>query len=631
MAREIFRQSPNFNFDEFEETDASSPGPSQPMSAEGRSWKRSILSGDEDVASESEVEVKQSVRPKSKESSGPYLQRGASGLSYASTPGSSGADEPLEVPFILTERAKLAIGIAVLLNAAAMTVEVEAELQLGRSSVLGLTMYGFQIFFLLVFIVELFLNIRCHGLSFFYRRGGHVTFNSVSEVVNEVGYKIQFQGVFDFFVVLAALVDLCIMRPMDFMANSRAAANSSAAFSAFRVLQLFRLARIFQLLRLSHELSSLAFNLAMSLKAVFWVFLLLFTLIYIGALFCASELGHDQKLKGVFGNIWISIFSHFKLMTLEQWVDICNLAMEVNPVWAVYFLFFIILTNLTLVNLVTGLIITGVVEHAREDNWTWQQRLVEEAPFMKAIHDFVEQKLPEIWKDDSTLTAEGFEVLLSDLQFQHVLAVYGISIKLEPSKLYEIISTEAQGHLDVQALARGLLQMRGSYKSLHPVFVRHDLNVATRAFKQRVKELSVKVPETYAAGINQCEQDIVEKLSTFDAHLRGLQRHKRASIRRSRHCPDGTPEPGISNETMLAERLLPSLHSACESVETLRGKIAAAEAAELRDLQKEEHQLESYLRRPGHACSRGTQTSHRTKHAARSAAFHPPQRGQEVK
>ena len=34
--------------------------------------------------------------------------------------------------------------------------------------------------------------------------------------------------------------------------------------------------------------------------------------------------------------------------------------------------------------------------------------------------------------------------------------------------------------------------MRGSYKSLHPVFVRHDLNVATRAFKQRVKELSVK-------------------------------------------------------------------------------------------------------------------------------------------
>ena len=87
---------------------------------------------------------------------------------------------------------------------------------------------------------------------------------------------------------------------------------------------------------------------------------------------------------------------------------------EVNPVWAVYFLCFIILTNLTLVNLVTGLIITGVVEHAREDNWTWQQRLVEEAPFIKAIHDFAEQKLPDIWNDASSFTSESLEVLLSD-------------------------------------------------------------------------------------------------------------------------------------------------------------------------------------------------------------------------
>lgn len=87
---------------------------------------------------------------------------------------------------------------------------------------------------------------------------------------------------------------------------------------------------------------------------------------------------------------------------------------KVNPVWAVYFLCFIILTNLTLVNLVTGLIITGVVEHAREDNWTWQQRLVEEAPFMKAIHDFAEQKLPDIWIDGSSFTSESLEVLLSD-------------------------------------------------------------------------------------------------------------------------------------------------------------------------------------------------------------------------
>lgn len=61
---------------------------------------------------------------------------------------------PLDVPFILTQRAKplgsftflcrprLAVAISVLLNAAAMSVEIEAELQFGSSSVLGLAMYG---------------------------------------------------------------------------------------------------------------------------------------------------------------------------------------------------------------------------------------------------------------------------------------------------------------------------------------------------------------------------------------------------------------------------------------------------------------------------------------------------------
>ena len=286
----------------------------------------------------------------------------------------------MDVPFILTQRAKLAVAISVLLNAAAMSVEIEAELQFGRSSVLGLAMYGVQCFFLIVFIVELILNVRCHGFSFFYRRKGPALSSDCLEALREIGYKIHFQGIFDCCVVLAATVDLCIMRPVGFAGSSFAAGD---AFSAFRVLQLFRLARIFQLLRLSHELSSLAFNLAMSLRAVFWVFLLLFTLIYIGALFCASELGtlENEAMKKVFGNIWLSIFSHFKLMTLEQWVDICNAAMEVNPLWAIYFLCFIILTNLTLVNLVTGLIITGVVEHAREDNWTWQERLVEDSAF----------------------------------------------------------------------------------------------------------------------------------------------------------------------------------------------------------------------------------------------------------
>lgn len=99
-----------------------------------------------------------------------------------------------------------------------------------------------------------------------------------------------------------------------------------------------------------------------------------------------------------------------------------------------------------------------------------------------------------------------------DLQFQQILSLYGISIHLEPAKLFEILATEAHGHMDVHALARGLLQMRGSKQSIHPVFVRHDLNVNTQEFKQKVHELSRSIPETHAMEVKKCEQSMMDKL-----------------------------------------------------------------------------------------------------------------------
>ena len=387
-------------------------------------------------------------------------------------------------------------------------------------------------------------------------------------------HKLQIQGLFDLFVVLSSVVDLCIMRPMDLI-SEMSARKTAQAFSVFRILQLFRLARIFQLLRLSHELSLLAFNLAMSLKAVFWVFLLLFTLIYIGALFCASELGSsgNAQLRSLFGNLWASIFSHFKLMTLEQWVDVCNLAMEESPLWAVYFLCFIILTNLTLVNLVTGLIITGVVEHAKEEDWTWLEQLVEEIPFIEALEGLVRRSRGNY---DAALDFCDFEVLLTESEFQAIVSLYGISLQMDARQLFDILDSDGNGKLEIRELAQCLLQLRGSNQCLHPVLVRHEVNLKGRSFAAHVAELEKKLPKQYFSDVADWEQSLNKQLREWTSETAGCG----ARFERKTSGPFGgtgsanvwrpgqdAEVSGQSGSVPALPSLLNMLHAACSSIE----------------------------------------------------------------
>jgi len=572
-----------------------------------------------DLSDEQLLLLQVSARPSFEKTTGrPRLERGTSGGSSVLMAGfDSRADGSARVPWILTERAKLAIGLAVLLNAAAMSVEVEAELRFGRSSLLGLSMYVVQLVFLLLFMVELLLNIRCRGIGFFFKKGGAAPATSscrCASLAREFGYKLQLQGLFDLFVVLSSVVDLCIMRPLDLI-SEMSARKTAQAFSVFRILQLFRLARIFQLLRLSHELSLLAFNLAMSLRAVFWVFLLLFTLIYIGALFCASELGssHNAQLRNLFGNLWASIFTHFKLMTLEQWVDVCNLAMEESPIWAVYFLCFIILTNLTLVNLVTGLIITGVVEHAKEEDWTWLEHLVEEAPFIAALEALVEGKEPhEISHLEhgsaKDMNFADFENLLAQPQFQQIASLYGISLQMETQQLFEILDSNGNGKLDLKELAQCLLQLRGSKQCLHPVLVRHEVNRSGQAFAAHVADLEKKLPKTFLAETDTWEGSLKEQLSSWSSHSSHSSQSPTSRIAvdtEAAHQAKPDVLHSQSSPTIRSSSVLTSLHLACASMEALRSKIASS-AATLRSLQLQEQYLESQLRG---SCEVSTQVS----------------------
>merc|ERR1719420_345918 len=94
-------------------------------------------------------------------------------------------------------------------------------------------------------------------------------------------------------------------------------------------------------------------------------------ILYTGACVCVicignSMVGSDEEVNKYFGTLSRAIYSHFCMVTLENWPNIANAAMQQNGLWAFYFVFMIALTNVALVNLMVGCIVERIIRLSAE-------------------------------------------------------------------------------------------------------------------------------------------------------------------------------------------------------------------------------------------------------------------------
>merc|ERR1712196_303256 len=141
-------------------------------------------------------------------------------------------------------------------------------------------------------------------------------------------------------------------------------------FGVLRIFRLRRLARIVRLLHVCKELYLLEAGLALSIQAILWVFVLLGALMYIGALLTCLLIGnYDEDNAVFFGSVGSALFTHFKEVTPEGWPGIADASMKLSPLWGVYWIFLIMVTNMPLLNLVTGVVVEKVHDSASKDIW----------------------------------------------------------------------------------------------------------------------------------------------------------------------------------------------------------------------------------------------------------------------
>lgn len=151
------------------------------------------------------------------------------------------------------------------------------------------------------------------------------------------------------------------------------------------VLRLFRLLRVLKLITAIPRLQIIVVGLMRSLPSIAYVSILLFIFFYVYAVMGVILFRENDPIH--FGDLWTALLSLFRVVTLEDWTDIMYLQIygsegysgynqsiegmdirsEATPlIGAAYFVSFVMLGTMVMLNLLIGIVVNGMDEAQKE-------------------------------------------------------------------------------------------------------------------------------------------------------------------------------------------------------------------------------------------------------------------------
>ena len=133
------------------------------------------------------------------------------------------------------------------------------------------------------------------------------------------------------------------------------------------VLRALRILRVLRVISVAPRLRRVVEGFISAVPGMASVFLLMAILFYIGAVISTKLF--SQSFPDWFGDLGLSAYTLFQIMTLESWsMGIVRPVMEVYPYAWLFFVPFIMVTTFAVVNLLVGLIVNSMQDaHHAED------------------------------------------------------------------------------------------------------------------------------------------------------------------------------------------------------------------------------------------------------------------------
>lgn len=180
-------------------------------------------------------------------------------------------------------------------------------------------------------------------------------------------------NIFDFVIVLSSIIFIS---------------------SSVSVIRAFRIFRLLKALAEFPELQILVSSMLKAIPSMSWALLLLFIIFYIFGVFGSTMYG--DTFPELFGDIGGSMFTLFQVMTFESWATaVARPIMEIHDYAWIYFLIFILLTAITLLNVMVGIVVEAVGTISAAVKERQAAEAAEEAPPEVCAADEIEAKIRE--------------------------------------------------------------------------------------------------------------------------------------------------------------------------------------------------------------------------------------------
>lgn len=269
--------------------------------------------------------------------------------------------------------------------------------------------------------------------------------------------------------------------------------------SYMRLLGLARIARSFRVLRLM-RFSSLVSKLRMLILAIVhcssmltWAVLVLlavkflFSVVFLDAVaqYVINAAEGDPNVPGMkeyFGSLWMSMLTLFMVVSGGvDWWEVLKLLLEVHVLYGLFFLSFVVITVLALLNVINSIFVNDAMETARMDI---ELRMKNEGDQTKFMVETLTNIFNQISHDGHTITQREFTDQVNSDDMKLFCALLDVHYP-DGETLFKLLDVDGSGEVGIEEFVVGFMRLKGGAILIDNNFLLHETQLLV---KQAMKE-----------------------------------------------------------------------------------------------------------------------------------------------